>query len=1057
MIEALNAAEHTGRIASAVPVAASLFQPSPALLVFRNYSLTAPTTARLAFRNMDSVPRRMGVLPCESPVFRVSAPHTARGAPLTDSRLAPGMEVFYTITFSPRALSDYAYDLICVTEREKFLVPLRALGPRGVLSFPDSLAFPPTPVKTTSTSTIVVRNTGTRATEYALRPPAQWAASPAQGVVEVGGHVAVTLAFHPLAAGGLVREEMEVAFPGSGTSAYVALSGEGVDVAAALSAPVLTFPATYLGLTARHSVTLTNDSDTPLEYSWMAAAREGAGSSSSGPSSSDTAARPFAFTVGGGGLDGARSSDSAWAAFLEPGATASLVEMGEEQLGGSGSSSMASVAPPQEQQPQPAAAAGRAFSHANFSISPASGTVWSRASVTFEVVFSPTAKASLFTTAFLECAGRSARLPLALEGQGLGPNLTLLFDTVPMGTVTATARHKYLVQLMNRGDAPGVWQLTPSGPGRGGAWAECFAFDPPAGTLAPGDSVVVTAAFCSHALGEVAQGFLVRMQGTEDTLGLRFEGTVAPPALLADVDSLHFGASPFGFPLARRLSLLNTSSVPVTFALRIPADGASVPVGSYREGMKALAAGARRRTAGLTDTPLELEARTEFSLLPSTGTIAPGGSMEVQCTLTSFSTGRDYRQEGFELLVDLPGLLPALLRLPIEAACAVPPLDPSATELGYGDLFIRHTYSRTLTLTNSSAILPARFLCDPQDAHSTGLAVLAVHPDSGTVPAGGSVALTVSITPLRLAPLSLPLYITLLGDWDGEPLRIMCSARGMGPRVRVSPAAADFGALPCLQPATLTLELHNDSDIAAPLCYHLRSGRVFALAPAEVTLPPGGRHSLTLTATLDDTGVHEDEVMIDVAEAGSLVVPVAARGKGATLWGVWRDAGGEQRWSGTDFSQLHLGTVFTRAPGHGTLTLENRGRRALTLDCSNLSLRHALLEYKKAGGPGGGGPILGGAPPPPPPLPLQQSPPSSSSSQGPAACLLCMAPAQWQGRAGRPGSCGPSMRGRWAALWQRSQRWWQCLRPPAWPLPQQRGWPLPTATTLPGMCQRQGS
>lgn len=56
-------------------------------------------------------------------------------------RVAPGMEISYVIKFSPEAKSDYSYDLMVLTEREKFIVPVRAVGCRSMLDFPDVLDF----------------------------------------------------------------------------------------------------------------------------------------------------------------------------------------------------------------------------------------------------------------------------------------------------------------------------------------------------------------------------------------------------------------------------------------------------------------------------------------------------------------------------------------------------------------------------------------------------------------------------------------------------------------------------------------------------------------------------------------------------------------------------------------------------------------------------------------------------------------------------------------------------------------------------------------------------
>jgi len=56
-------------------------------------------------------------------------------------RVAPGMEISYVIKFAPEAKSDYSYDLMVLTEREKFIVPVRAVGCRSMLDFPDVLDF----------------------------------------------------------------------------------------------------------------------------------------------------------------------------------------------------------------------------------------------------------------------------------------------------------------------------------------------------------------------------------------------------------------------------------------------------------------------------------------------------------------------------------------------------------------------------------------------------------------------------------------------------------------------------------------------------------------------------------------------------------------------------------------------------------------------------------------------------------------------------------------------------------------------------------------------------
>lgn len=44
-------------------------------------------------------------------------------------------------------LQDYEHELVCITEREKFVVPVKAIGARALLDFPDEIHFSAAPVK----------------------------------------------------------------------------------------------------------------------------------------------------------------------------------------------------------------------------------------------------------------------------------------------------------------------------------------------------------------------------------------------------------------------------------------------------------------------------------------------------------------------------------------------------------------------------------------------------------------------------------------------------------------------------------------------------------------------------------------------------------------------------------------------------------------------------------------------------------------------------------------------------------------------------------------------
>ena len=136
------------------------------------------------------------------------------------------MEVGFNITFSPEELKDYGCSLICRTDRERFIVPVRAYGPRAHLDFPDEVILEGKPVKFPSTQVFLVRNIGNYDAEFALSAtPSEFAVTPRNAKVPAGGvvQVSVTLVAEE------VRDyvgEMEITY-NDGVKAYVGLSGSG--------------------------------------------------------------------------------------------------------------------------------------------------------------------------------------------------------------------------------------------------------------------------------------------------------------------------------------------------------------------------------------------------------------------------------------------------------------------------------------------------------------------------------------------------------------------------------------------------------------------------------------------------------------------------------------------------------------------------------------------------------------------------------------------------------------------------------------------------------------
>jgi hydrocephalus-inducing protein len=137
--------------------------------------------------------------------FKGSATSTTKTGTDIDvmsSRVAPGMEVQYIVRFSPEAKIDYSYDLTVVTEREKFIVPIRAVGCRALLDFPDSVDFGAVPVKHTAEKPVMVRNIGEKTTKWHVKVPNGFKLNKTEGILEVGQSEQLVFEFTPQEARG---------------------------------------------------------------------------------------------------------------------------------------------------------------------------------------------------------------------------------------------------------------------------------------------------------------------------------------------------------------------------------------------------------------------------------------------------------------------------------------------------------------------------------------------------------------------------------------------------------------------------------------------------------------------------------------------------------------------------------------------------------------------------------------------------------------------------------------------------------------------------------------
>ncbi|XP_065519817.1 hydrocephalus-inducing protein-like [Lathamus discolor] len=245
---------------SAVGLDQRLFQPFPSEVVFENYVPRQFYIAALALRNIDRVPRLLNVILGNSPYFELISPSNE------DYKVAPGMSSTYRILFRPDEDKDYFDELIIITEREKFFVPIRAIGARASLDFPEQLNFSECPVRFSTQKTLLVRNVGKREACYSITTLSPFSVDPSIGTLGIGEAMEVTVEFHPPKTG--VYTSPMIVHYDTGEDVHKSLCGTAVNVNIRLDKSSLTVEKTSVTLSKLSSLVIHNQSAITAHFQW---------------------------------------------------------------------------------------------------------------------------------------------------------------------------------------------------------------------------------------------------------------------------------------------------------------------------------------------------------------------------------------------------------------------------------------------------------------------------------------------------------------------------------------------------------------------------------------------------------------------------------------------------------------------------------------------------------------------------------------------------------------------------------------------------------------------
>ena len=397
IVEVLNMADYTHNVVSVVPIDEPIFQASPSSITIRGFQPLETVQVQIAMRNNDNVARRVKIVEPEGIYFSVEL---LSGKP--SSKIAPGMDTHYVLKFTPEERIDYFCDLVCYTEREKFVIPVRALGPRGYLDLPDEVTFEKAPVKAETVKTMLARNIGDAECTFTLSCTKPFRADPPTSTLGVGESMQLNISILPDRCEE-IQGEIRVDYS-TGESVVMYCSGRAEELAVRLDSQALLMDPTYVSLFSQKTFKIINRSEDTLAFCFKQFA---------GAAEEIKARMRF-----GAGMNESMDED---------------VEYDDT------------------------------FHNDSFAISPTSGQVWPNAEVECVVTFTPSTATEMACVAFCDVAGKQNRFPLQLQGSGIGPRIVLSYNVIDIGEVFINSISEYDIELENQGEIQAFFELVPTG------------------------------------------------------------------------------------------------------------------------------------------------------------------------------------------------------------------------------------------------------------------------------------------------------------------------------------------------------------------------------------------------------------------------------------------------------------------------------------------------------------------------------------------------------------------------------------------------------------------
>ncbi|XP_026670103.1 hydrocephalus-inducing protein homolog [Ceratina calcarata] len=847
------------------------FEVNPTIVIFQQFAAGSSLSVIVTIRNSTSIPKYLRSSNEPDPFFSVEACGCNYSM-----MVAPGLSVMYRVKFTPEMTRDYHYELKFTTDSGEFTVPVIAIGPRGMLDFPDKIEVPLTAVKIPSLKTLFVRNVGNASTTFTVYTDnACFWIEPAKGTIEEEETLQFTVYFLSRKAGEF-EANLFLEYD-TGEKLRVKVRGSAENCPIRIDRGTVRMEDTFLGLSRSKTITIHNRSNFIVKYKWMQ--YESA--------EVDNERRELYKTLYHSAYEYEvpRCVDFEHYNVCTP----DIHQLVYQRIYADELESLTNQT--------------FHYNHICFMFTPEESEIWPQSSTEVVVLFRALEMGELCSTAYLEVTGREDRIPLTLYGTGKGPVLQLNVLTINLENIYMCSTHNYEVIAVNKSHIPGTLVYRAKATDFGGT----LDVTPRSLHLCPGEHKSFNLSFSSNRKGDFVERVDFVVKESLEVLSLHIKGCITCPTLHFDKESLDFGTTALGFRTRQDVYLHNLALIPVAYTITVLEDGDQRPLGHEDF--------ARAQTKpGFPSNP------REFQIIPEEGVVVGGGAQRIKVIYTANIA----RAGQTTIQVDMWDTDTNPVTLPVKFCGSVASLSIVPSEIAIRFCFVNFPYSRSFAVENKSD-LDAYFYLVPQQVSEDSEVVCSLSKYQGYVKPRQSRTIDVSIITRVLGNQRVCLNMLTMGEQSPALSSVIITCNGQGAVVSVEPNSLNFGDVKLLEEKTMELQVINDSPIPTQFTAAMsKPNSPWSVSPRSGDLEPQGSMPITVKVFLVDVGKYKENLVLSVINSRSISVELRVTGYGCSV--VFEPQ---------IFPTFDWGLLFSHQEIERTITMTNRGTRQYQMIFSN--------------------------------------------------------------------------------------------------------------------------